>query len=281
MINSIIRKTKKITLNDVAFSYSNYDKNIYRSTYFYNKAKFKHRKWKFLRSWKNRLISVLLKRFSPILKYMPRYSRLIVGEIDIDNIKINKFRQYLTYKSKLTLLKRYRSFFRMRTTKKFKKKFIYKHMTTHFNQFDTNFEMLLLRLGIVNNMKTARVFINDGILKINKHIRYQTHHLINFDRIQFSKRVMYVRKKVTLFLYAYRKYRVRYYHMYLKAIDHIDLLCQEASEYRIYHFLAALPFTFTINYQTMTFVYFNFILKNQWNYCFDFFTTKKFLQYGR
>lgn len=281
MINSIIRKRKKLVCNDIAFPPSNYEKNVLRSIFFYNKTKFKHKKWKFLRSWKFRLYDVLFKRFSPSLKYMPRYTRLISKFFDIDNIKINKFRQYLTYKSRLTLVTRLRGLFRFRTVKKLKKNFTYKHITTHFNTFDTNFEMLLLRLGIVTNIKTARVYVKNGILKINHNIRYQTNHLMNFDRVGFSKRETIILKVFSIFWYVTKKYRAMSYDMYLKMIDHMDLLCHEVSEFNRHHFLVALPFTSTFNFKNMKFVFFNFLLKNQWNYFFDFFTAKKFLQYAR
>lgn len=281
MINYIILKKKKIKSNDVAFPKNSYDKNVYRSMYFYNKTKYKHKKWKFLRSWRNIVVSVIMKRFSPLLKYMPKYSRLVIKPVDVDNIRINKVRQYLTYDSKLSLLKRFRSFFRFRTVKKTKKKFIYKHITTQFNHLDTNFEILLLRLGIVDNMKTARVYINHGILKINKHIRYKTRHLINFDRIKMSRNLIPLIKNMSVFLRRRRRYKVIIFNIYLKTIDHIELLCTEAREFKKQHFLGTLPFTFTINYKTMTFVYFNIIFKNQWNYFFDFFSIKKFLQYAR
>lgn len=249
--------------------------------YFFNKTKFKHKKWKFLRSWKNKVINVIMKRFSPLLKYMPRYSRLITKAVNADNIKINKIRQFLTYSSRLSLLKRFRTFFRIRTVTKTKKKFIYKHITTHFNHLDTNFEMLLLRLGIVDNMKTARVYINTGILKINKHIRFKTHHLINFDLIKFSKRVVLIYKNLAVFLRKRRRYQNFFFDMYLKTIDHVELLCNEVRDFKKQHFFGKLPFTFTMNYKNMTFVYFNIVSKNQWNYYFDFFTIKKFLQYAR
>lgn len=283
MINSLIKKSKKITWNDAAFGKAHYDKNIYRNLFFFNRSKFKRRKWKFLRSWKNLLENVLIKRFSPNLKYMPMYSRLINKTIDIDNIKLNKFRQYLTYKSRLTLITRLRGFFRIRTLKKLKQHFVYKHITTQFNSFDNNFEILLVRLGIVDNIKTARVYIKDGVLKVNNFIRYKTSNLKNYDFVEFSDNTIVVFYQKYIFIPPLRKFKNIYNDYLVKVIDQMDYMCSHSFAKRNLnlYFLYMLPFTFPINYENMSFIYFNFLLKNQWNYFFDFYTIKKFLQYAR
>jgi hypothetical protein len=163
-----------------------------------------------------------------------------------------------------------------------KKRFVFKHITTNFNNFDTNYEMLLLRLGIVNNMKLARNVIKQGVLLINGRNCFSTRHLINYDFISFSNKSINILDKEAIFDRRRRKYRTIYSELCVKIIDYLELVCLEAefnTNTRI--FLGLLPFTSPVDYCTMSFIYFNHLLKNQWNYFFDFYVAKKFVQYAR
>jgi hypothetical protein len=282
MVNSKIRKLKKVRVKDTVSPPACRDKNILRSNFVFDKTKFRRRKWKFLRSWKNYTDSRTFKRYAPNLNYVPLYSRLINYKIDIDNIKINKFMQFFSYKSRLLLVKRLRGLLRYEKISILKKRFVFKHITTNFNNFDTNFEMLLLRIGIVNNMKLARTIIKQGALLINGRNCFSTRHLINYDLVSFSKKNLKILDKETNFDHRRRKYKNFTAHLRLKLIDYLELMCIEAKLYTNSRlFLGVLPFTSPVNYCTMAFIYFNHLLKNQWNYFFDFYVAKKFVQYAR
>jgi len=282
MVNSKIRKLKKIRIKDTISPPACRDKNILRSNYVFDKTKFRRRKWKFLRNWKYYIDSKTFKRYAPNLNYVPLYSRLINYKIDIDNIKINKFMQFFSYKSRLLLVKRLRGLLRYEKMRILKKRFVFKHITTNFNNFDTNYEMLLLRIGIVNNMKLARNIIKQGALLINGRDCFSTRHLINYDFISFSDKSINLLDKETMFDYRRRKYRTIYSELCIKIIDYLELVCLEAEfNTNTKIFLGILPFTSPVDYCTMSFIYFNHLLKNQWNYFFDFYVAKKFVQYAR
>ena len=280
MVNSKIRKLKKVRIKDTVSPPVCRDKNILRSNFVFDKTKFRRRKWKFLRSWKNYIDSKTFKRYAPNLNYVPMYSRLINYKIDIDNIKINKFMQFFSYKSRVLLVKRFRGLLRYEKISILKKRFVFKHITTNFNNFDTNFEMLLLRIGVVNNMKLAKNIIKQGALIINGRDCFSTRHLVNYDLVAFSPRNLELIDKVPGFNPITRKYISVLSNISIKLIDYLELMCVEAN-LNTRMFLGVLPFTSPVNYCTMTFIYFNHLLKNQWNYFFDFYVAKKFVQYAR
>jgi hypothetical protein len=182
----------------------------------------------------------------------------------------------------LLLVKRLRGLLRYEKISTLKKRFVFKHITTNFNNFDTNFEMLLLRIGIVNNMKLARNIIKQGALLINGRDCFSTRHLINYDLVAFSNKNLKILDKETDFDYRRRKYTVFASNLRVKLIDYLELICLEAKfNFNSKLFLGVLPFTSPVDYCTMTFIYFNHLLKNQWNYFFDFYVAKKFVQYAR
>lgn len=279
MVNSIIYKTKKIKLNDIVNFRSRLEKNIFRSHYFFNFKKLKFRKWKFQRSYKYHHYLFFLRRFSPNLTYVPNYNHLVhPNYLDIDNIKINKYTQLFSYKSKVDLKRRLLGFFLIRKTKLLKAFLVFRHITTHFNIFDTNYEVLLLRLGFVPSIKEARRFIKYGVLKINGHIITKTRHLNDLDYVEFSDNLIDISLIDSCYSHLIKKYNAYEDIIYIKIIDYIYFLC---SEYRKKMFMGILPFISPMNYATFNFIYFNKLLKNQWHYYINFYVAKKFLQYAR
>lgn len=279
MINALLLKPKKIQLNDIFNYKTNPVKNMYRSGYFYNYAKFRRRKWKFQRSARNISDEIIFKRYAPNIMYIPNYTKLLKNK-GRDTVKINENKQLFTYRSKLRLKQRLLNFFLIRKAKLLKKFLICRHITTHFNNFDVNYEVLLLRLGIALSIEQARVFIKGGVLKINGHIMKQNHHLNHLDFVQFnSKAVIKIKRTHSTYSRDLRKY---VYNIIFYDIQVIySLLIRKTYKLDIKNFLGLLPFTSTFNFSNFSFIYFNYLIKNQWHFFINFYVSKKFIQYGR
>jgi hypothetical protein len=153
-------------------------------------------------------------------------------------------------------------------------------MNIHFNIFDTNFEILLIRLGIAKNVKQARMFVKAGVLNINGHIVTQTRHLNHLDIVKFSKNQVYFKICYSKFSFRIKKYRLIDNSGFFNVFNYIRVLFLRKSREK-YKFLGFLPFTSTFNFATFSFIYFNFLMKNQWHFFIDFHIAKKFLQYAR
>nr|BDB10250.1 hypothetical protein [Actinophrys sol] len=274
---SIVEK-KKIKLKDIFITESP-DKNIYRSYFLFNFQKFRKRKWKFLRSKRYFSSSFIFKRFCPNLTYMPNYSEFITdSNIHKKDIKIKNDAHMLSYRSKLFLKKRILGFFAVRKFSRIKNLLIFRHMTTHFNTFDSNYETVLLRLGICNTIIQAREFVKCGVLKINNHIISQNRHLNSLDIVELSQNLIFFFKYDSVFNKVKKAYD--YYKMEIcsTVFGYMSLLLKE-DPHRM--FFDVLPFISTINFSTFDFIYFNDLMKNQWHFYLDFFAAKKFFHYNR
>jgi hypothetical protein len=283
MINTKIYKTKILKLNDIFLPRAVYDKNIFRSNFLFNYSKFRHKKWKFQRSKYTFSDPVIFRRFAPNLSYVPNYSQYIVKPIDVDNIKINLRNQFLTYSAKLFLKKRLLGFFLFQKTKLLKKFMVFRHMNTHFNVFDTNLEVVLLRLGIANSIHQARLYIQQGILEINNHIVTQTRHLNHLDMVKLSRKPILFKIKRSVYDKKVRNFVLEYSQYFLDICNYITLIVLKnlsliKPDQLFFDFL---PWTSTFNFSRFSFIYFNFLMKNQWHFFIDFFIAKKFLQYAR
>lgn len=292
---SIVKK--KIKLRDIFVSS---DKNIYRTNFFFNYGKYRHKKWKLARSYKNFEDTVIFKRYAPNISYIPKYSYIITAnKIDGDNIKIDKFNQYLTYKSRLFLKKRLMGFYRIHKTKLLKKFLVFRHMSTHFNVFDTNYEILLIRFGLADGIKEARHLIKCGVLKINNFIVNQTRHLNHMDVVQFSSRQIIKKKSYSVFSIPLKKFVTETIYMKLNLFNHFRLLLQERrmpmdikknpqknsqqnpKRNLRYELIGFLPFISVFNFSNFSFLYHNRLMKNQWHFFIDFYIAKKFIKYNR
>jgi hypothetical protein len=278
MINSLIRKPLKHKLSDVFGYKKTFEKNVFRSNFFFNFLKYRKKKWRYFRSPYQYDDSLIFKRFAPNITYVPKYTQLVTEVIDIDNFRINKFAQLLSYKSKLWFKDRLLKFFLIRKTKLLKKFLVFRQINIHFNVFDTNFEILLIRLGIAKTIKQARVFVKAGVLNINGHIVTQTRHLNHLDIVKFSKNEIYGNIYRSKFNFRLKKYQQRNSSGLFTVFNYIRLLSRM---YQKYKFLGFLPFTSTFNFSNFSFIYFNFLMKNQWHFFIDFHIAKKFLQYAR
>lgn len=284
MANKLILQKKQVKLKDLFNQYTK--SNVFRSNFTFNFIKFRKQKWKFQRTYKNQEDSNIYKRYAPNLTYIPNYTKFIsLSEKKENKIHINKFIQYFSYKSRLILRKRLMTFFLIRKAKLLKKFLVYRHMTTHFNIFDSNYEVLLLRLGLANSIRQAREFIKKGVLKINNHVVNQTHHLNNYDIVELSSNLIEFNVCYSKFSKFYHKYMLMKDEYNFKLIDYIKLLLYDKNNIRnknrAYLFLGVLPFISTFNFRTFTFIYFNYLLKNQWHFYIDFFVAKKFIHYNR
>ena len=283
MINTKIYKTKILKLNDIFLPRATYDKNIFRSTFFFNYQKFRHKKWKFQRGFNNFTDKIIFRRFAPNLSYLPNYSRYVVKPMDVDNIKINHRNQFLTYSAKLFLKRRLLGFFLFQKTKLLKKFLVFRHMNTHFNVFDTNFEVVLLRLGIANSIEQARIYIKNGMLSVNNHIVTQTRHLNHNDLVKLSRKPILFSIIRSDYSKKERCYVLRRRQFYIDIINYLTfIVLRRLSNLKYKHiFFDLLPWTSTFDYSRFSFIYFNYLMKNQWHFFIDFFIAKKFLQYAR
>jgi hypothetical protein len=278
MVNSVISKTKVQKLKDVFIFTTNSEKNLFRSTFFFNYVKFRKKKWKYYRSKNQFDMNFIFTRYAPNITYVPKYTHLVTEPIDVDNMKINKMIQLLSYRSKLFLIRRLLGFFLIRKTKLLKKFMVFKQMNIHFNVFDTNFEVLLTRLCIAKTIKEARIYIQKGILKINNHIVTQTRHLNHLDLVKFSTNCINFIFTSSQFNFKIKKYELIKDCMNLKIIDFLRVLIIDEEPNK---FIGFLPFTSTFNFSTFSFIYFNILMKNQWHIFIDFYVAKKFLHYAR
>lgn len=269
---------KKLKLKDI-FILKSPDKNIYRSYFVFNFQKFRTRKWKFLRSKRYYFKRFIFKRFCPNLTYIPKYTKLVT-DINIRKkaIKIKKESQLLSYRSKLFLKKRIVGFFATRKVSRIKKLLLFRHMTTHFNSFDSNYETILLRLGICPTIEEARKFLKFGVLKINDHVVTQNRHLNKLDIVELSKNLVVYTKSESFFNKFIKAYDCLKMEICSTLFGYILLMISEDEERS---FFDILPFISTINFATFEFIYFNDLMKNQWHFYLDFFTAKKFFHYNR
>lgn len=269
---------KNIKLKDI-FIFRSPDKNIFLSDFVFNFQKFRRRKWKYQRGRRNYFKKVVFTRFAPNLTYVSMYSSFINETLKNQQvIKIDTESQLLSYRSKLFLKKRLGGFFFVKKFKTLRKLFVYKHMITHFNVFDSNYEVLLLRLGFVKSIKEARNYISFGILRINDRIVNQTRHLNNNDLVSCSDNPMIFSLYDSIFNRVFKKYEAYNTTILSKFFDYISLLVKEKEEKFL---LGILPFISSINFSNFSFFYFNTLMKNQWHFFIDFFIAKKFLHYKR
>jgi len=277
MVNALQRKHKKIKLKDIYIKYA-VEKNMYRGLLFFNFKKFRRRKWKFHRSKFLYQPKFVFHRFAPNITYIPRYNHLIQSQGRIEKIKINEFGQLLTYRSRLALRRKISGFFFVRRYKDLRRMFVFRHMTTHFNVFDSNYELMLVRLGIADTIKEARDFILCGVLKVNGRVQFKTKHFNNFDIVQFSRNLLMPFRIQSYFSKKLGKWASIDEELLLTAFNYFCYLILENHEKS---FTGILPFTFPVNYSTFTFIFFNILMKNQWHFVFDFHIVKKFFHYNR
>lgn len=284
LIKNLWRR-KRIKLNQIFYNKSG--DNIFKSNFFFNYKKYRHKRWRFQRSYITFNDNHIYTRFSPIVSYMPDYSIYInEGAHATKRININRFNQTFSFKTKFQLKKRLLYLYLCRKSESLKKFVWNRHMTKNFTKFDAHYEMLLLRLGFVNSMQQAKSYVSKGILEVNDYIKTQTTCLANKDFVAISDKCIldfrftdsfyskYKRGYVSKFRYIFCTFKQYLFLMILLDIND--------SFYKNIQFLVGiLPFTSTINFSNLTFIYFSTILKNQWNFYIDFFMVKKFLQYNR
>lgn len=300
MVNSVILKKKKIKLN-IVLPFRSTEYNLYRSNYFYNYSKYRKRKWSRQRNKESDFM--IYRRYAHNITYIPNYSYYINTRHIFRNItvKINKFNQLLNFKSKFELGRRLAGYFHIRKKKDLKDFLVYKYINLHFNVFDSNYEVFLLRLGIIDSIKEARRCIKKGVIRINQFLVKQTRHFLNLDSVRFTKNCMDFYDATYRYNYKKRKYdsfkkitSVPFFNYVQSFIldqlkydfdpehdyrdnTHIEILEKVEKN----KFLGILPFTSSLNYENYNFVYFNTLVKNQWHFFWDFFVMKKFIQYNR
>jgi len=288
MINSKLLIKKQIKLNTLITKKTS-EINLLRSDFFFNYSKFRKKKWRLQRDTNK---YVLFRRFAPNITYIPNYSHYInIKHITKDfPIKIDKSSQLLTYKSRVELRRRLSGFFLIRKKKDLKRFLTYRYMSLHFNVFDSNFEVFLLRLGLVNSIKQARLHIKDGILKVNRKIVNQTRHFLNLDIVEFSKNLTNFNKIDFIYNDITKKYEMKklkfstsffnyiFYLFYKEYDEEMEEFSQDIADTL---FLGILPFTSIFNFENYSFIYFNILMKNQWHFFWDFFIMKKFILYNR
>jgi hypothetical protein len=277
MINALQRKFKKIKLNDIYFKFAE-EKNIYRGQFFFNFRKFRKKKWKYHR--RNFLYNdnIIFRRYAPNLTYVPNYSSYINKTVKGDKLKMNTISLLLSYKSRLFLKRKIRGFFNVRSSCELRKIFVFRHITTHFNVFDSNFDIVLLRLGLADTIREAKEFIYLGVLRINGRMQRRIKHLNHLDLVEFTKNDIVPFRITSFFSRRKKKWSVLSDFLVMSAFDYLSLLM---SDFDIKNFLGFLPFTSTINLTNFSFIYFSYLMKNQWHFWLDFFVAKKFFHYNR
>lgn len=305
MINSKLLRKKQLKLKTI-LPLKSYEHNIYRSNFFYNFHKYRKRKWSKQRNAYSNI--AIFERYAPNLTYLPEYSFYInIGSYipRTINVKINKFDQLLNYKSRCLLRSRLSGFFWLRKRKDLKKFLVYRHINLHFNVFDSNYEVFLLRLGILDSIKEIRFYLKQGILKVNNHIVTQTRHFMHLDIIKFSKNFINFYNVNYFYDYKLKRYICNKVYQSLSFFNYIRFYIIDYLEYEVdfddeedyefdhkytieilekhekNKFLGILPFTSVCNFENFSFIYFSTLLKNQWHFFWDFFIMKKFLQYNR
>jgi ribosomal protein S4 len=291
MINLKILKQKRIKLNTL-FTKRTPEINLLRTNYFYNYAKFRKKKWYSQRGQEGTSDSIIFRRFAPNITYIPNYSHYInVKHLTKDTpVKIDKSSQLLSYRSRVELRRRLSGFFLIRKKKNLKKFLTFRYMNLHFNVFDSNFEVFLLRLGLVSTIKEARIHIKNGILKVNKKIVNQTRHFLHLDIIEFSKNLT----KFSKINYSYNfekkgyiKEHIEFESSFFNYILYLiyQILDETTNKFEIENFenmfLGVLPFTSLFNFVNFSCIYFSTLMKNQWHFFWDFFIMKKFILYNR
>lgn len=273
------RRNKLVKLKDIYIKFAP-EKNIYRGIFFFNFKKFRKRKWKYHRSWFLYENNIIFRRFAPNITYIPRYTYLFrVKNLRTIKIKINESFQILTYRSRLELRRKVGGFFSIRRLRDIRRMFVFRHMSTHFNVFDSSYEVMLLRLGLADTIKDARDFVICGILNINGHNITKTKHLNHLDFVKFETEALIVSHRVdSYFSRKVRKWVVIQDIIVGAGFPYTRFLVQDNHEKS---FLGCLPFTFPVNYKNMSFIYFNILMKNQWHFFLDFFVAKKFFHYNR
>lgn len=273
------RRNRLVKLKDIYIKFAP-EKNLYRGIFFFNFKKFRKKKWRFHRSRFLYESNIIFRRFAPNITYIPKYTALLKEKnLRAVKIRIKESFQILTYRSRLELKRKVGGFFSIRRLRDLRRMFVFRHMSTHFNIFDSSYEVMLLRLGLADTIKDARDFISCGILNINGHNITKSKHLNHLDYVHFEGEALLVSHRVDS--YFSRKQR--------KWVVIQDLIVAAGFPYTRYlvlqdhdkAFVGCLPFTFPVNYRNMNFIYFNILMKNQWHFFLDFFVAKKFLHYNR
>jgi|688.fasta_scaffold05895_6 hypothetical protein len=185
MINRKISIIKKLKLKDIHLPG---DKNLYRTSFFWNFLKFRKKKWGYQRANFFKSFENLLHRFDPTKIYIPIYDKYFELDFQNENFRIFKFTQFLKYSSLLVLKKKFLGFFYIKKTKTLRDRLVYRNMHSNLKIFDTFLDLMLIRIGGSNHMKQARQYVKTGVFKLNLNTVKAIKFMNNLDYVQFSKK---------------------------------------------------------------------------------------------
>jgi hypothetical protein len=187
MINRVLSLTRKLKLKNIHFPR---DKNLYRTSFFWNFLRFRKKKWGYQRAGFFKSPENLFSRYDPSKVYIPIYERYFELDFKNENFRLYKFTQYLKYKSLLVLKKKYLGFFYLKKTKTLRDRLVYRNMHSNFNVFDTFLDLMLIRIGGSNHMKEARQLVKNGTFTINSRVNpvRSLTFINNLDYVTFTKK---------------------------------------------------------------------------------------------
>jgi len=183
MINAAIKVNKRLLLKDI---HRRNDKNIYRTNYFFNFAKFRKNKWGYQRArWFKQFTFC---RYDPSITYIFTYDHYFSSSFNSINFYIRKNLQNLTYKSMLFFVRTLRLFFYVSKNKQLRDRLVYRRSYQNFNVIDTYLDIFLLRMGGAKHIRTARQYVMKGAYFINSAVVKNLRHLSPFDVVKFSQK---------------------------------------------------------------------------------------------
>jgi len=187
--------------------------------------------------------------------------------------------------SKVHLKRRILYFLLLRKVSSLKKLIWNRILKINFHKFDSSYELLLLRLGFANSIRQARGYVKEGIFEINGRITTENKYLQNYDLVCASKNELEIHLNDSFYSRKHGGYILKIRCLVCSLLNYFLLLTYENEEGGIYanekSLEGVLPYTSTMNFCNLSFIFFSSVVHNQWNFYIDFFSIKKFLQYNR
>lgn len=220
MINAVIRQTKKLLLKDI---HQRNDKNVYRTSYFFNYAKFRKNKWGYQRArW---FKDFTFCRFDPTKVYVLSYDEYFTDNFNSVSFFIRKNLQNLTYKSMLRFVNNLRLFFYTTKNKKLRDRLVYRRTYQNPNIMDTYLDIFLLRMGGAKHIRTARHYVVKGAYDINGFVTKTLRFINPMDVVKFSQHNVIIHyqfakynKELSKYISKVMPYKTYFLSHFLKAV---------------------------------------------------------------